>query len=166
MRTIFHFLFCLILTSQHGRRHVPWSAACVFSCSVLRVPLCSRPLPLNVRCAGFFLLRAQSDLPQALPEHDLAALVPQDFSRIVVNPFLRGRDLRRADLGEICAFRMPPPDHAVGVLVAATLPQGIRMAVVWLPRWRTGRRSSPSPPPGAVKAGCRWPALRTRRRRC
>ena len=116
MRTIFHFLFCLILTSQYGRRHVPWSAACVFSCSVLRVPLCSRPLPLNVRYAGFFLLRAQSDLSQALPEHDLAALVPQDFSRIVVNPFLRGRDLRRADLGEICAFRMPPQ-----VLIRSTI---------------------------------------------
>ena len=132
MRTIFHFLFCLILTSQHGRRHVPWSAACVFSCSVLRVPLCSRPLPLNVRYAGFFLLRAQSDLSQALPEHDLAALVPQDFSRIVVNPFLRGRNLRRADLGEICAFRMPPPDHAVGVLVAPTFPRRIRMAEIYL----------------------------------
>ena len=166
MRTIFYFLFCLILTSQHGRRHVPWSAACVFSCSVPRVPLHSHPLPLIVLCAGFFLLRDHPDLPQALPEHDLAALVPEDFPWIVVNPFLRGRDLRRADLREICAFRMPPPDHAVGVLVAATLPQGIRMAVVWLPRWRTGRRSSPSPPPGAVQAGCRWPALRTRRRRC
>ena len=85
-----------------------------------------------VLCAGFFLLRDQPDLPQALPEHDLAALVPEDFPWIVVNPFLRGRDLRRADLREICAFRMPPPDHAVGVLVAPPFPRRIRMAEIYL----------------------------------
>ncbi len=34
------------------------------------------PSPLECLLCCFFLLRAQSDLSQALPEHDLTALVP------------------------------------------------------------------------------------------
>lgn len=85
MQQIFGLIFVDFSVKQTGRQ--------VFSA-------CSRPLLFDFTNGFLFSCRlcCQTKLPQAFAEHCAGALIAENFSRIAVDPVLRGCDFFRCDL--------------------------------------------------------------------
>ena len=132
MQQLFTFIFVHFITPQQGRQHSLFCWQPVITPILLHRLYHITPFLTIYLYFALFIYPScrNAQFPQAFPKYDLAWLVPQYLPWIIIYPVFGLHNLRVRHRRKVRSLGKPPPNHAVCILVGASLPRGIRVAEI------------------------------------